>query len=240
MSFSISGILVSYPTEQLFFQCKSLEFTCDNGLCIDLDKRCDNVFDCLDSSDEDHCEALWIHEKNYRKTLPPFSRHQKTIIKVNLIITEITKVDEISMIFKAGLKLTLQWKDGRINFKNLANGSNFLNKHWQHQIWLPPLFYTNTEDNVQILKGDIVQVEVLRQGKPKYNTVSRLNEGRLFNGEENELQLIAKDELEFACLYNLLWFPFDTQKCSIDIRIPLDLRDYITLETKTVTYRGNY
>ena len=168
------------------------------------------------------------------------SRSEKTDIKVNLIVYAITNVDELAMTFTAKVKSQIQWKDGRIIFKDLANETNFLNKDWQDQIWLPPLYYSNTEETVQILKGDLVQVEVLRQGKPKYNIVTRVNEGHLFNGEENELQLIAKDELEFNCLYDLSWFPFDNQQCSIQIRIPLDLRDYITFEAQEVAYKGRY
>ena len=33
--------------------CKDSSFTCDDGLCIDLPKRCNGVTDCKDKSDED-------------------------------------------------------------------------------------------------------------------------------------------------------------------------------------------
>lgn len=35
-----------------FFRCPSYKFRCDYGACIDKNKLCDGVRDCLDDSDE--------------------------------------------------------------------------------------------------------------------------------------------------------------------------------------------
>ena len=83
-----------------------------------------------------------------------------------------------------------------------------------------------------------VQVEILRQGEPVQNDVSRVKEGNQFSGKENELHLTAKDDLIFECSFELSWFPFDSQQCSIKIRIPKDLRDHITLIPNRVVYTG--
>ena len=36
------------------------DFTCNNGECISKYKRCDNILDCGDHSDEDNCQAILI------------------------------------------------------------------------------------------------------------------------------------------------------------------------------------
>ena len=46
------------------------EFTCKSGHCIALRKRCDNVPDCLDKSDEVGCKLI-IRPETYRKVQPP-------------------------------------------------------------------------------------------------------------------------------------------------------------------------
>lgn len=35
--------------------CHANQFTCSNGQCIDLAKKCDQTYDCVDASDETNC-----------------------------------------------------------------------------------------------------------------------------------------------------------------------------------------
>jgi hypothetical protein len=217
------------------------EFTCNDGLCLGLERRCDNVFDCSDESDEDNCEPLEVDEKNYRKTFPPFLRSHKTEVRLGLFIQQISQIDELAKTFKGELYIRLKWRDHRITFNNLdKNGSKFLNRFWKDQIWLPPFYYSNTVDDVPILMGNRVRVEIKRRGEPKRNDVSRINEDYQFSGEENELNLVAKDEVTYKCNFDLSWFPFDTQHCSIIIAIPKELRKYTILIPYKLEYWGMY
>ena len=55
-----------------FTRCAPGKFTCNDGLCIDIDQRCDKVEQCLDKSDEVDCKI--VHMKgSYGKTIAPFS-----------------------------------------------------------------------------------------------------------------------------------------------------------------------
>ena len=213
------------------------KFTCDDGLCLGLERRCDHVFDCADGSDEDQCTPLEIDVESYKKTFPPFLRSHKTKVRVELKIFAISKIDELTNSFKADVKIALKWVDNRIIFNNLEKNGNFLDRFWQDQIWLPPLYFGNTEERVPILTGK-VQVELLRQGEPEKNDVSRINEGYQFSGDKSELHLTAKNVLFYDCVFELSWFPFDAQHCSIIIAIPTELRKYTTLIPYKVEYWG--
>ena len=46
------------------------EFTCNSGHCIDITKRCNNINDCDDNSDEEKCSLITI-PKSYNKVKPP-------------------------------------------------------------------------------------------------------------------------------------------------------------------------
>ena len=61
-----SGIFLShiYPniySMNIFLACDvSNEFSCNNGNCIDISKRCDLVKNCKDNSDEENCQIVRI------------------------------------------------------------------------------------------------------------------------------------------------------------------------------------
>ena len=67
-----------------------------------------------------------------------------------------------------------------------------------------------------------------------------LPEGNTFSGDQNELVLFAHHHYNFHCPFELSRFPFDIQNCSIDIQIPDEIKDYITLDPKNLEYSGKY
>ena len=202
-------------------------------------RRCDKVYDCNDGSDERNCDPIEIDEEIYRKILPPLTRlDKKTVIGVTMDIRRINEINEILMKFQAEVKITFQWKDHRITFRNLAKEGNFLNKFWQSQIWMPPITFSNMEENLKVaLIGD-VNVEIQRKGNGSPNPITDLDEGQRFRGDENDIILTSLQEGHLFCLFELSKFPFDTQECSIDLHIPIEIRNYITLEPKKLIYSG--
>ena len=51
--------------------CADHEFTCDDGQCVDIGKRCDQILNCRDESDEQDCAILEL-KSGYNKMIPPF------------------------------------------------------------------------------------------------------------------------------------------------------------------------
>ena len=68
---------------------------------------------------------------------------------------------------------------------------------------------------------------------------TELNEGYTFLGKENDLRLFALHQCDFHCSFELSNYPFDTQKCSIDIEVPREIRQYVKLQPKLLNYSGN-
>ena len=73
-------------------------FTCNTGDCIDIDRRCDEISDCEDESDElnDLCQIAYINTKTYVKSNVPLpsgdevnSRHLN--VAVGFTLSEIGK-----------------------------------------------------------------------------------------------------------------------------------------------------
>ena len=155
-------------------------------------------------------------------------------------IRKIDEIDEVLMTFHAEIKITFQWRDHRITFKHLDKEGNFLNKYLQQQIWMPPIAYSNNKMKFKIAFNGQINVEIQRGGKGTPNPITELDEGKRFKGNENDLILTALQEGRFFCLFEFSKFPFDTQDCSIDLHIPREIKNYITLEPKQLIYSGIY
>ena len=200
--------------------------------------RCNNVIDCSDRSDERVCEPLRIDNEEYRKTFPPFTGSNKTNIDIKIVIASIEDIDELLMTFTSEVKIFVRWRDQRIIFRNLAQSKKVLSNVWRDQIWLPPLYFSNTKENKQILNGNYVEVAIIPCGQPLLNKISELNEGNLFKGGENDLELYSVNELTFKCNFELWNYPFDVQDCSVNVKIPSELRNYTILNPKQFIYSG--
>ena len=52
--------------------CGEEEFTCSDGQCIDINRRCDQIVHCRDESDEEDCRLL-VLKNGYKKNIIPFT-----------------------------------------------------------------------------------------------------------------------------------------------------------------------
>ena len=225
----------------LSIQCDpNLTFTCSDGTCIDIHERCDTVYNCEDNSDELYCEPIAIDESTYKDHFPPTSPNSRMTIFVMLDIRSISQVDEANSQFMSEVAVHLKWKDPRITFKNLKENGNFFDSEWHSVMWLPPLMFSNSFGNVPLLQEDSLTVQVLKEGKPTIKSEKALNEGERYSGYENSLVLFGQYQNYFFCAFELTYFPFDTQHCSIEIRVPLNMRKYIRLEPMNLTFTGKY
>ena len=81
--------------ELLLSSCSSGQFTCTNGVCVDIVHRCDGVKQCKDQSDEENCKLVKFDRKKYLKDKPPTS---ESILPVELSsnVEVILDIDEVS------------------------------------------------------------------------------------------------------------------------------------------------
>ena len=94
-----------------------MEFTCDSGNCINLDKRCNQVKDCDDASDEDKCKLIQLPE-TYREVQPPepLNNSEPLAITTYIKIVSIDSIDTINMQVGLTVTINMKWKDLFLNF----------------------------------------------------------------------------------------------------------------------------
>ena len=182
--------------------------------------ECDEVSDCLDNSDEISCEILKIDHKSYRKEYPPIKENdQRITVKVSMIITAISNIHDIKETFQAKFTIKLEWCDDRLTFHYLKNStmSNLIGNEERNEIWIPPLIFNNTDSNQIIANNPFSGMFVHKRGKGKLLDLSEVSEGDTYNGSENPLMYTADYALTHHCIFVLNYYPFDTQKCEIQV-----------------------
>ena len=65
-----------YTIEMKLTGCKDGKFTCNNGQCVAMEERCDQVPQCRDHSDEHNCRIVVI-QRGYNKEVAPIKISEK-------------------------------------------------------------------------------------------------------------------------------------------------------------------
>ena len=100
--------------------CDATQFTCADGSCVSLSRRCDNTPHCEDRSDEQDCTVLDEGVlKRYQLTDMPITQESKIKIYVDLRLTSIYDINLVESNFKINLEIIFKWYDPRIRLKNL-------------------------------------------------------------------------------------------------------------------------
>ena len=106
--------------------CKDDENTCDDGLCLPIDRRCNDRPECKDKSDELMCTIL-VQDESYKKDLspPPGFPAEKLGVNISINVISLSSFDANTGSFEAKLTVTMTWIEQRLRFGNLRE--NFEN-----------------------------------------------------------------------------------------------------------------
>ena len=84
-------------------------------------------------------------------------------------------------------------------------------------IWLPRLVFTNTENNDVTDIDEASEVTITRESDFMRSETYMVDEINIFTGKDNRLTYERIYTKSFRCDYQLQLYPFDTQKCFVDI-----------------------
>ena len=210
----------NYVTELKMSGCSENQFTCNDGQCVDINLRCDQVSDCRDKSDEESCKILLL-DAGYKKRVPPMSSNQSkrdpAKVFVGIRILKVVDIDEENSFKEIQFRITLKWKEMRASYYNLKKDAflNILSEKNLEQLWLPEVIYENTDqkDSTRIGKDWEwkTTVVVIREGNFSRGGLSMVNEVEIFEGRENNISMRQTYTRKFQCAMELARYPFDVQ-----------------------------
>ena len=207
--------------------CGEDQFTCTDGVCIDIEARCNNINDCYDKSDEANCRKVKIG-KTYQKFIvpPPIGDDEKDVT-VKFDLESIMDIDEVTGNFQVQFFLMLSWFDSRLKFQNLKEDielNSFLPSE-NKIIWTPELVFENTGDRVRTETDQETIIRVVRKGDFESSNIDENENIQYFKGAENLLTMKRFYNQVFQCNYQMGWYPFDIQRCKVlsILKILLDI-----------------
>ena len=230
----------------LFSNCDQTQFSCSDGSCIPLERRCDLFPDCEDKTDEVDCRVLSNAADTYKgyevnfPTLPEKGEQLNLSIYVN--VTQIVDIKDLDLRFIAKLTIEIEWFDVQVHWINLKERArrNFLNEDEKLKIWIPKINFGNSENIDPFLadKSAVVYVKRISNGSSSIYTGEK-KRAFYYDGKDNPLTYKRSFQNSFFCDFNYKWFPFDTQHCYISFETFNSLVHSVNLVPKAANYTGN-
>ena len=232
----------SQEIELALSSCNGDQFTCSDGVCIDILARCDNINDCRDKSDEANCARVKM-ETTYQKFIVPPPHDEastETEVKVEMNIETIMDISEVNGHFQVQFYLNMKWFDSRLRFKNLKDEidlNNFLPSE-NTEIWVPELVFENTEEKPSTITDDRSSIKVNKGGQFKPSDISENQNIQYFAGSDNQISMSRFYNQRFSCDYQMAWYPFDIQRCDLVMSMKRAFAPFTKLVAEQVVYEG--
>ena len=200
--------------------CREDQFTCQDGQCISMNKRCDQVSNCRDKTDEQNCKLVVV-ETGYNKKVAPFTVDLVTEemsparIDVSIDLLDVIEISEQNHKISFKFGISLGWYDHRVVYHKLKAemGFNTLNDEEMGNVWIPYLIYDNTDNNEAVVISEAIQtvMAISREGNFNRSRMDVPDEIEIFSGQDNKISMNQTYSKTFKCTYLIHWFPFDTQ-----------------------------
>ena len=209
------------------------ELTCDSGNCVSIRKRCNSILDCKDGSDEDECGSV-IFPAGYDRLNPPKSNSNGLFpVNTNIIIKNINQIDMERMMLDSSLKLTMEWRDSRLMFRNLPQIGHQkpIRSKISSKLWLPiqSLVYENAIIG-EIEADPKVHISLETRSHPIPTDINQHREEFVYSGSNTTIQLSKMVRIKTTCNFQFTKFPFDQHEC----KIILHMRDLSNNEVDLV------
>ena len=155
---------------------------------------------------------------------------------VTVDIKRVLAISEVEGLFETQQSVGLQWRDPRLSFHNLREEEerNTLSGVERGLIWVPTVTFLNTARQERSLRDNSSLVTVSREGGLERSGREEVDNIYIYAGAANPLTISRVYSTKWLCSYNMLYYPFDTQTCSLLLAPSADSATQVILESLRV------
>nr|XP_053643778.1 gamma-aminobutyric acid receptor subunit beta-like [Cherax quadricarinatus] len=210
---------------------------CDNGECIDLAARCDAKSDCNDETDEDNCSLLQV-PAGYRSFKPPKNVGDPSKpLQPNLIFNflRFLKIEDVEETINLEFIVNIEWRDSRLTYTNLREDihANKLSKIETESIWKPKLKFPNVKDGKLQKLEEIFYIQ--KNNDSLTSNFNAVNMDVTYMGASAVIIQREHYSGSFVCDFNVFYYPFDVQQCSVLVQLSSVNEELVTFTTEKTT-----
>ena len=235
----------SFKTELTFSACENFEYICRDGSCVNMTVRCDGVEDCDDKSDEMGCMKVYT-APSYSKFISPPALNQesqpKMDVHLSVVVHSILSIKELDQLIYISYDLNMEWFDPRLEYHDIKPNIdlNVLSLREMESIWVPVLNFHNTRSHLKTQMDRNVITKIFPSENFTYERadMSEVNNKYFFKGSENTIFMSRSYDTYFLCEYNMAYYPFDTQICTMDIALNVIQIPFCQLQVESLVYKG--
>ena len=161
-------------------------------------------------------------------------------VKLSLTLESLENIEEVKMSFSVKFNLEAEWFDKRLEWMNLKKEKhlNILNNNIIDELWVPTVVFKNTENNYESTTDQKSMILVEKKGNRSLSSIHEVDETAYYKGSENPLIYSRDFYHRFQCLFDLNDYPFDTQLCTILLKKPYKVDNFVELLPKHLKYSG--
>ena len=204
-----------YEAELTLSFCNENQFTCNDGICLNMEYRCDGTAQCEDSSDEDDCRLV-VKDIGFSKfKTPPPTKENYLEVNTTFNIMSVPNVDENGNKIKVIVRFMKRWFNGLLTFKDLSKiKENILFGDDKKDMYSPFLIGVNVENFCvktpnpeKLILYPHINFDHLK------SPLTDPHNAYYFKGSETAIYQEWDWACEHICTFVYHWYPFDTQNC---------------------------
>ena len=152
----------------------------------------------------------------------------------------VQEIQEVAQFLKLKFRLSLTWKDARVSFYNIKTNEvfNSLTLDEQLTLWTPTIVFWNTEKQLKTVNDENSFASISRGGKGSIIDRTVDEDIEVYSGKDNAITFSRVYSIEFYCEYQMAWYPFDIQTCTMKMVFDGVLDNYADLVAGFLKFSG--
>lgn len=161
-------------------------------------------------------------------------------VLVTIDIKRVLAISEVEGLFETQQSVILEWRDPRLTFHNLQaeEDRNTLSGVERSLLWVPSVTFVNTARQERSLRDNSSLVTVSREGRLERSGREEVDNIYIYAGAANPLTISRVYSTKWLCSYNMLYYPFDTQTCSLLLAPSANSATQVVLQPGAHSYSG--